>query len=282
MLGNTDGWLLNAGTTTYKVKKGDALSTIARRYGTSVSAIKSANGLRSDTIRIGQRLTIPSLSDAAIAAGAAVHDVQSGDTLSEIATQYGISTTELKRANGLRSDMIRIGQKLIIPGTNNLKYVQDVAKTTARLRIRNGRWKYIVGHHSGIDRGNAESYHRNHLSRGMQNGLAYHFVIGNGIDSGDGQIEIGPRWHKQLDGGHVRKHSINQVGIGICVVGNFQERRPTQRQKAAFIELVNYLRTEVIGPSKFAVHKEIDGARHTVCPGRYFPTKEFHKLFPDA
>jgi hypothetical protein len=136
-----------------------------------------------------------------------------------------------------------------------------------------------VAHHSGIAYGNAAIYDRQHRERGMENGLAYHFLIGNGIDSEDGEIEIGSRWLKQLKGGHVHREEINEVGIGICMVGNFEETRPTRNQVLAFRELVDYLRSEVVGKKiRFAVHREIDPDR-TVCPGRHFPVAKMHRLY---
>jgi hypothetical protein len=159
------------------------------------------------------------------------------------------------------------------------RYTANVRRVTGRLRVRPGRWQWIVGHHSAIKYGNATVYGRAHLRRGMENGLAYHFVIGNGVDSGDGEIEIGPRWTKQLLGGHVRRDAVNSVGIGICLVGNFEKTRPTVKQMLAFRELVDYLRSDVVGTKvRFAVHKEIDPGR-TACPGRFFPTEQMHRLY---
>jgi hypothetical protein len=158
-------------------------------------------------------------------------------------------------------------------------FTKAVRDATRKLRITPDRWTWIVAHHSAIKFGNAKIYDRNHKERGMENGLAYHFVIGNGIDSRDGEIEIGARWLRQLDGGHVRREDVNAAGIGICLVGNFQETRPTSRQMLAFRELVDYLRADVTGRKvRFAVHREVDRGR-TVCPGRNFPTAEMHKLY---
>ncbi|HXG46829.1 MAG TPA: peptidoglycan recognition family protein [Methylomirabilota bacterium] len=159
------------------------------------------------------------------------------------------------------------------------RFTTEVRRVTARLRVRPGRWQWIVAHHSAIRHGNAAIYDRAHQQRGMENGLAYHFVIGNGVDSGDGEIEIGPRWLKQLAGGHVSREAINEVGIGICLVGNFEQTRPTAKQILAFRELMDYLRREVVGSKiRFAVHKEIDPGR-TACPGRFFPTVQMHRLY---
>lgn len=150
---------------------------------------------------------------------------------------------------------------------------------TRRLQIPRDRWQIIVGHHAGVPTGNAAIYDRYHRSRGMENGLAYHFVIGNGTRSKDGEIEIGGRWQNQLPGGHVRDDAVNEVGIGICLVGNFEETDPTPAQLRSFTHLVHHLKKDVLGRScRFAVHREIDPG-HTACPGRRFPTTDMHRRF---
>ena len=162
---------------------------------------------------------------------------------------------------------------------SSILFTRKVRKQTATLSIAPGRWQWIVGHHSAIKNGNAAIYDKEHRRRGMENGLAYHFVIGNGIDSEDGEIEIGSRWLRQIKGGHVHREDINEVGIGICLVGNFEETKPSSKQLMAFRELVSYLRSDVVGKKvRFAVHKEIDPGR-TVCPGRYFPVAQMHGLY---
>lgn len=164
-------------------------------------------------------------------------------------------------------------------GAGPYRWTRRVREVTRTLRVQRGRWKWIIAHHSGVSQGNAASYHKAHRQRGMENGLAYHFVIGNGVDSDDGEIEIGSRWLKQIGGGHVRQFDMNEVSIGICLVGNFQQTSPTPRQLMAFRELVDYLRSEVVGAKiRFATHREIDPG-HTACPGRWFPTEEMHRRY---
>ena len=268
------------GRTEYVVRAGDTLSVIARRHGVSVTELREANGLRGDRILVGQRLTIPESGLTYI-----VHRVQRGESLSVIARRYGVTVAEVRAANGLTSDLIRPGQELRIlqktVSPAERRFIRGVVEATHRIRVEKGRWQTIVGHHSGIDRGNADSYDRYHRrERRMENGLAYHFVIGNGRDSGDGEIEIGDRWRRQIQGGHVRDHAVNMTSIGICVVGNFEKSRPSLRQMQAFRELVDYLRNEVLAgqPVNFAVHREID-RNHTLCPGRFFPTAAMHRRY---
>ncbi len=260
--------LAAATRTDHVVKKGDTLSGIAKKYGTSVPALKATNGLKSDTIQVGEKLQLPP------SAATGIHIVSKGETLSVIAGRYGTSVKALKRDNGLKSDLIRVGQKLQVPGGGSggaSGLLAPVIAATHRIRVDATRWRYIVCHHSAIEAGNAEVYGRAHKRRGMEHGLAYHFVIGNGKDSGDGEIEIGPRWEQQLRGGHVRNSRVNDTGIGICLVGNLENHRPTQRQRQAMNELLDFLRDgHTRRGVSVTVHKRVD-KNHTVCPGRYFP-----------
>ncbi|MFD2788212.1 Membrane-bound lytic murein transglycosylase F [Arenibacter antarcticus] len=107
----------------YKVKSGDFLGKIAERYGVGVSQIKSWNGLRSNNLRIGQRLTIyPRKLPAAVSSsttnrstnsGSKVHTVKSGDSLWTISKKYpGISIDNLRKWNGISGNDIKPGTKL--------------------------------------------------------------------------------------------------------------------------------------------------------------------------
>jgi len=112
---------------THRIRYGETLSSIARRYGSSVRAIKSANGMRTSRIRAGRRLLVPVLrrrsskrSNSRPArhlkwSKTVVHRVKPGDTLFAIAQKYGSSVWAIKQANGLKSSKIRPGQKFIVP-----------------------------------------------------------------------------------------------------------------------------------------------------------------------
>ena len=101
---------------THRVRSGESLYTIGKRYGVSVDRLKAANGLRRNTVRVGQELVIPARSSgASTASSGKVHRVRSGDTLSEIARRYGTTVSKLRSANGLTSNRLRIGQELKIP-----------------------------------------------------------------------------------------------------------------------------------------------------------------------
>ena len=139
-------------------------------------------------------------------------------------------------------------------------------------------WKYIVIHHSATTSGNAESFHRAHVARGIPGGLAYHFVIGNGRGSKNGELEKGHRWSESKAGGHVtiKAWNYNVYGIGICLVGNFETTTPTDIQWQALVKkTVQLCRQYAIAPENILGHKDVpfffDHHRtaQTACPGRY-------------
>jgi LysM repeat protein len=104
----------------YTVQRGDSLHKIAQNYQTSVSAIKETNGLTSDMIFIKQKLTIPTTTTVSENKPAApvkvattkTYKVVAGDSLYKIATKFGVSISELKKWNGLNSDLIYPNQQV--------------------------------------------------------------------------------------------------------------------------------------------------------------------------
>ncbi len=220
------------------------------------------------------------LGQTSARAATTLYTVKKNDTLGHIALRFGVSVKELKQANGLKNDLIKVGQKLRIPGHIAPRdALSAVRVANASIAVKVDNWKRIVVHHSAIKYGNVKKYDRAHRERGMKNGLAYHFVIGNGIDSGDGEIEIGSRWKKQLHGGHVKNHAVNLNSIGICLVGNFEKNHPSKRQLASFTQLVDWLQKDVLKKKTlFAGHKDLKGEQ-TVCPGKNFPLAAMHARY---
>jgi LysM repeat protein len=105
----------------HKVKRGETLYSIARRYGTTVNAIVKANGIRNrNRIYVGQRLSIPGRgggSKGGKSSSGGIHIVRRGENLSMIARRYGTSVSAIVKANGIRNaNRIFVGQRLRIPG----------------------------------------------------------------------------------------------------------------------------------------------------------------------
>jgi hypothetical protein len=223
---------------TYVVKRGDTLTAIARKHGTSASALAERNGLsKNHFVTVGQRLIVPSAPSAS----------------SSPPSNPGASNAT---------------------GSSTLpKSVTDALNNAA---VRSGRWKYIVIHHSAVDEGTVrgmDAFHRN--ERHMEHGLAYHFVIGNGNGMRDGEVAVGNRWKEQLDGGHLRSESQNKTALGICLVGNFDARPPTARQLQSLDALARALMKRCnISAAGVKTHQQIN-VISTRCPGKKFPTKTF-------
>ncbi|MGA2498421.1 MAG: N-acetylmuramoyl-L-alanine amidase [Tepidisphaeraceae bacterium] len=138
-------------------------------------------------------------------------------------------------------------------------------------------WKYVVVHHSDTKVGGAVSFDNGHRARGWEC-LGYDFVIGNGTYTRDGEIEVGPRWTKQMVGAHAGVKEFNEDGIGICLVGDFQTTRPSAAQLKSLAYLTGYLqRTYHIPTSKVIGHRDCK-VGHTLCPGRYLDMNVVRKM----
>ena len=102
---------------TYTVKSGDTLYGIANRYGLTVDELKSMNNLTSNTLSIGQVLKVN--KGSAPSDTSDYYIVKPGDSLYKIANMFNTSVNELKRVNNLTSNLLSIGQRLLIPRDTN-------------------------------------------------------------------------------------------------------------------------------------------------------------------
>ncbi len=109
----------------YIVKSGDSLYAIARKYNTTVDELKRINNLTSNNLSIGQVLKLKS-NTIETPVTQNTYIVKSGDSLYKIANMYGISVDDLKKANNLSSNLLSIGQRLIIPSNANSEKVYTV------------------------------------------------------------------------------------------------------------------------------------------------------------
>ena len=100
----------------YTAVKGDSLYSIAQKFNTTVDAIKNANNLTSNVLQIGQTLIIPGASGGSTIS---TYTVVKGDSLYSIAQKFNTTVAAIKNANNLTSNVLQIGQTLIIPGSSN-------------------------------------------------------------------------------------------------------------------------------------------------------------------
>jgi len=142
-------------------------------------------------------------------------------------------------------------------------------------------WRYIVIHHSATPSGSAAEFDRMHKAKGWDE-LGYHFVIGNGTGSGNGQVEVGSRWRAQKWGAHAKTadNRFNDYGIGICLVGNFDIDRPTAAQVASLSKLVAFLeKTYRITDTNIVGHGQ---TKATDCPGKFMNVAQIKSMARQA
>ena len=115
---------------TYIVKKGDSLYSIANKYNTTVDELKRINNLTSNILRIGQVLKLPSdkVSDVEKEENTISYTVQKGDSLYSIARKYSTTIDKIKDLNNLTTNLLSIGQVLLIPTDTNLETTYTVQK----------------------------------------------------------------------------------------------------------------------------------------------------------
>jgi N-acetyl-anhydromuramyl-L-alanine amidase AmpD len=141
-------------------------------------------------------------------------------------------------------------------------------------------WKYIVLHHTASNSGDVASIHESHLQNKDKNGkpwlgIGYHFVIGNGQGMDDGEIESTFRWKQQLQGAHAGVADYNQHGIGIVLVGNFENGPPSVAQLNSVKRLVRVLSREYdIQTARIIGHGDV---KPTECPGSHFPLSKIRE-----
>lgn len=141
-------------------------------------------------------------------------------------------------------------------------------------------WKYIVLHHTATNSGDVESIHESHLKNKDKNGnpwlgIGYHFVIGNGNGMANGEIEPTFRWKQQIQGAHAGVADYNQHGIGIVLVGNFEDEPPSEAQLESVKKLILALTREYdISSSQIVGHGDV---KPTECPGTHFPLAEIRR-----
>lgn len=107
----------------YTVKSGDTLYGIASSYDLTVDELKSMNNLKTNNISVGQKLLISGTGEQIDGNEYDTYIVKSGDNLYAIARRYGISVDKLKEINNLSSNLLSVGQKLLVPNNDNKKYV---------------------------------------------------------------------------------------------------------------------------------------------------------------
>jgi hypothetical protein len=155
-------------------------------------------------------------------------------------------------------------------------YVNGVPRTWIPT-VKAHSWNWIIIHHTATPSGAMARIDQAHRAKGWEC-IGYDFVVGNGTDSRDGQVEVSPRWTYQMIGAHTKSddNRFNKWGIGIVMVGNFDQTRPSPKQIQSISQLVAYLmKTYRIPPDRILAHRD---TKATDCPGKYTSVAQIRQL----
>ena len=140
----------------YKVKKGETLSSISKKYNVTEDELKTMNNLKSSAIRFGQELKVNQPSEMATVtngtkttkaeSAVATYKVKKGETLSDIAEKNNVSVAELKSINNLHTSSLRAGQQLQLAGkdTQSEKEAVTKAEKTIVHKVESGESLYVI------------------------------------------------------------------------------------------------------------------------------------------
>ena len=198
---------------TYKVKSGDTLYSIAKKYNISVNELKELNNLKNNNITIGQVLKIKSNIPSEEVTEKNYYIVKSGDTLYSIAKKYNTTVDEIKKLNNLKSDNLSIGMELKIkeePSSTN--YIDYVVKSGDNL------YSIAKKYNTTVD----EIKKLNGLTSGLLNigmTLKIPIQIGNYINytvkSGDNLYSIAKKYNTTVD--EIKK--LNDLTSNLLSIG---------------------------------------------------------------
>jgi membrane-bound lytic murein transglycosylase D len=128
----------------YTVQRGDNLTVIARKYGVSISDIRTWNGISGSRLQVGQRLHLfeTNPDQPAERPATTTYRVRRGDTLGKIAQRNGVSIAELRRWNNLSTSVIRVGQRLTIHASGT--------STATTYKVRRGDSLSVIARKHGV------------------------------------------------------------------------------------------------------------------------------------
>lgn len=141
---------------------------------------------------------------------------------------------------------------------------------------RERRWRWIVVHHTASDFGNLAYFKAMHQRERGWSDIAYHFLINNGTaGTAAGQIEESDLWRKREGNYSTRVHTVNEFGIAIVLVGNFEKHPVPELQMQALLQLILKLKKQYgISPDHIVGHREL---WQTACPGKYLNMAEVRR-----
>ena len=217
----------STGENTYTVKSGDSLWSIAKKFNVTVQELKEVNRLSSNLLNVGQVLTIPQQEEEI---EGNTYTVKQGDSLYKIATQYGVTVQELKDINRLSSNILSVGQKIIIPQNN------EVYDNTYIVKQGDSLYKIATQYNTTVD--NLKSLNNlssNILSIGQTLKVPTNVIVDTNnnvyvVKSGDNLYSIALRYDVSVD----ELKELNNLSSNILSIGQIL-KIPTELDENIYI-----------------------------------------------
>lgn len=186
----------------YIVKQGDTLYGIASRFGVSVDELKSYNNLSGNVLSIGQQLYIPTgqMVDELIGTDYDTYVVKSGDTLYSIATNYNVNAQQLRDINNLDSDVLFVGQQLLVPKREEV--IDTQITNYINYRIVSGDTLYSIANRYGVSVNELRQINNlsgDNLSIGQVIRIPYRETTVYTVKQGDTLYSIAREYNKSID-----------------------------------------------------------------------------------
>lgn len=143
------------------------------------------------------------------------------------------------------------------------------------------QWQRVVLHGTGSNQGTSRLLQRYHTDvQGVPEGMAWHFIIGNGHGTHDGSIEATDGWKRGIPAASGRDPGTRYTSISVCLAGDFQAYGPTEAQLEALNELMDYLGIK-LGDIHLGGHEDARGGMAS-CLGAKFPLEEIKSAWDES
>lgn len=149
---------------------------------------------------------------------------------------------------------------------------------------RFGEWNWIVVHHTGDGAGDVATLDARHRAEmGFEDGLAFHFLVGNGNGLALGAVAEGERWRRRIPGPHCTENpGISLASVGIAAIGDTSAAPLPDESMRALADLVASLRSRLALPrERVLLHREVEGG-DPACPGAHFDAALFREALDAA
>lgn len=177
-----------------------------------------------------------------------------------------------------------IARRVPPPGDGECARSPALPPSDAPLSGRFGDWNWIVIHHTGEASGDVATLDARHRAEmGYEDGLAFHFLVGNGNGLALGAVAEGERWRRRIPGPHCTENpGVSLASVGVAAIGDTAAAPLPRESMRALAALAESLRARLgLPPERILLHREVEGGDAS-CPGAHFDAAAFRAALAEA